>query len=129
MQQLACPNSRISQQSSRQARIRSLKGWYFTVHVEVVVAPIFLHLVTVMFTKKNPNVEVAAQNCSPNSFGAFTGEVAAEHIKDINVTWVIIGHSERRTHFGETDHVLAKKVENALKNKLKVIFCFGETLQ
>ena len=81
-----------------------------------------------MFTKKNQYVEVAAQNCSAHSFGAFTGEVAAEHLKDINVTWVIIGHSERRTHFGETNQIIAKKVESALKNGLKVIFCFGETL-
>ena len=65
-----------------------------------MVAPIFLHLVTVMYTKKNKLLEVAAQNCSPHSFGAYTGEVSAEHLKDINVTWVIIGHSERRTHFG-----------------------------
>jgi triosephosphate isomerase (TIM) len=71
---------------------------------------------------------VAAQNCSP-TFGAFTGEVAAEHLKDIKVSWVILGHSERRTHFGETDQVVAKKVESALKNDIKVIFCFGETLQ
>ena len=80
-----------------------------------------------MFTKKNQYVEVAAQNSSAHSFGAFTGEVAAEHLKDINVTWVILGHSERRTHFGESDQIIAKKVDNALKNGLKVIFCFGET--
>jgi triosephosphate isomerase len=82
-----------------------------------------------MFTKKNQFIEVAAQNCSSNSFGAFTGEIAAEQLKDINVSWVIIGHSERRTHFGESDQGIAKKVEIALKNHLKVIFCFGETLQ
>jgi triosephosphate isomerase len=81
-----------------------------------------------MFTRKNTHVQVAAQNCSANSFGAFTGEVTAEQLTDINVPWVILGHSERRTHFGENDDVVAKKVEIALKNKLKVIFCFGETL-
>ena len=71
--------------------------------LEVVVAPIYLHLVTVQFTKKQKDVQVAAQNCSKSSFGAFTGEIAAEHLKDINLEWVILGHSERRTHFKETN--------------------------
>ena len=71
--------------------------------LEVVVAPIYLHLVTVQFTKKHKDVQVAAQNCSKSSFGAFTGEIAAEHLKDMNLEWVILGHSERRTHFKETN--------------------------
>jgi triosephosphate isomerase len=73
-------------------------------------------------------VDVAAQNCSASSFGAFTGEVCIEQLKDINLKWIILGHSERRTHFGETDKIVAKKVEHALKHGFKVIFCFGETL-
>jgi triosephosphate isomerase len=81
-----------------------------------------------MFTKKNQNIQVAAQNCSSFGFGAYTGEVTPEQLKDINIEWVIIGHSERRTHFGETNQTLAKKVEIALKAGLKVIYCFGETL-
>ena len=96
--------------------------------VEVVVAPIYLHLVTVTFLKTNQDIQVAAQNCSAHSYGAFTGEVAAEQLVDMNIGWVILGHSERRTHFGEVDELVGKKVEAALKNKLKVIFCFGETL-
>lgn len=95
---------------------------------DVVVSPIYLHLVTVQFTKKNKSVQVAAQNCSKGSYGAFTGEIAAEQLRDMNIEWVIIGHSERRTHFKETNEELAQKVECALKNNLKVIFCFGETL-
>ena len=82
-----------------------------------------------MFTKKNQHVQVAAQNCSPYSYGAYTGEVTAEHIRDMNLEWVIIGHSERRQHFKESNELLAKKVENALKVGLKVIYCFGETLE
>jgi triosephosphate isomerase len=97
-------------------------------YLDVVVAPIYLHLVTVLHIKQNPHIEVAAQNCSRHGFGAFTGEVAAEQIKDLNINWVILGHSERRTHFGENDEVVSKKVESAFNNKLKVIFCFGETL-
>jgi len=128
VQQLPCTNSRISWLTPRQARIRSLNSWYFFIHVDVVVAPVYLHLVTVTFTKKNQAIEVAAQNCSAKGFGAFTGEVAAEQLRDINIGWVILGHSERRTLFGETDDVVALKVETALKHNLKVIFCFGETL-
>jgi len=75
-----------------------------------VVAPIFLHLVTVTFTKKNPHIEVAAQNSSQFAYGAYTGEVTAEHLKDINISWVVLGHSERRTHFGETNEIVAKKL-------------------
>lgn len=82
----------------------------FLLILDVVVAPIYLHLVTVLFTKKQQHVDVAAQNCSMNSFGAYTGEVAPEQLHDINIKWVILGHSERRTHFGETDAVVAKKV-------------------
>ena len=60
-----------------------------------------------------------------NSFGAFTGEVAPEQLQDINIKWVILGHSERRTHFAETDPIISKKLVNCLKLGLKVIFCFG----
>eukprot|EP00919_Chromeraceae_sp_WS-2016_P028714 GHVR01067972.1.p1 GENE.GHVR01067972.1~~GHVR01067972.1.p1 ORF type:complete len:144 (+),score=21.40 GHVR01067972.1:1198-1629(+) len=98
-------------------------------NIDVVVSPVFLHLVTVLFTKKQQYVDVAAQNCSMNLFGAFTGEISVEQLKDINVKWVIIGHSERRTHFKESDEHIAKKVDLALKNGMKVIFCFGETLE
>ena len=69
----------------------------------MVVAPVFLHLVTVAFTKKNQHIEVAAQNCSRFPKGAYTGEISADQIKDINISWVILGHSERRTHFHESD--------------------------
>ena len=63
-----------------------------------------------------------------HGFGAYTGEVCADQIRNFDIRWVILGHSERRTHFGETDQVVAKKIESALKSGLNVIFCFGETL-
>ena len=71
--------------------------------VDVVVAPIALHMVTVNFTKKNEHVSVACQNCSPFGLGAYTGEITAEQLKDMNFEWVIIGHSERRSHFQENN--------------------------
>lgn len=82
-----------------------------------------------MFTKKQKDVQVAAQNCSKSSFGAFTGEVAPEQLQDINIGWVILGHSERRTHFGQTDEIISQKVANCMKLGMKIIFCFGETLE
>jgi triosephosphate isomerase len=61
--------------------------------------------------------------------GAFTGEISADMLKDVDVNTVILGHSERRTYFGEDDKILTEKVASALENNLEVIFCFGESLQ
>ncbi|XP_066245847.1 triosephosphate isomerase [Euwallacea similis] len=74
------------------------------------------------------NVQVAAQNCYKVEKGAFTGEISPAMIKDIAVSWVILGHSERRQIFGESDELIADKVVLALKYGLKVIACIGETL-
>ena len=61
--------------------------------------------------------------------GAFTGEVSVEHLKDFGLQWTIVGHSERRTLFGENNEVVGKKVARALKHQLKVIGCIGERLE
>ncbi|KAB0799935.1 hypothetical protein PPYR_07815 [Photinus pyralis] len=75
------------------------------------------------------NVEVAAQNCYKIPKGAFTGEISPAMIKDIGVNWVILGHSERRNVFGESDELVAEKVAHALDSGLKVIACIGEKLE
>lgn len=75
------------------------------------------------------NVGVAAQNCWKVAKGAFTGEISPTMIKDVGADWVILGHSERRTIFGETDDLVAEKVAHALECGLKVIACIGETLE
>jgi len=93
--------------------------------VEVVVAPVALHIPMVQSSIKK-EVEVSAQNCNFVGMGAYTGELAAEHLVDMGIPWVILGHSERRTHFKEDDEMLAKKLEYALSKGLKVIFCIGE---
>merc|ERR1719410_2463348 len=74
-------------------------------------------------------MEAASQNVSKTPMGAFTGEWTAEHLVDMGVSWTLIGHSERRSKYGETDEDTALKVEKCQKAGLKVIFCIGELLE
>ncbi|XP_062505326.1 triosephosphate isomerase-like [Corticium candelabrum] len=94
---------------------------------EVVVAPPAIYLQYVR-QKLLASVAVAAQNCYKEAKGAFTGENSAEMIKDVGCEWVILGHSERRHKFGETDELIGEKIAHALKAGLKVIACIGELL-
>ncbi len=95
----------------------------------VIIAPPFPYLMKAAEMTKGLNqIEIAAQNCHSNEKGAFTGEISAAMILSTGAKFVIIGHSERRNYFKETDDFLAKKVEIALKTGLKPIFCCGELL-
>ncbi len=96
--------------------------------VEVVVAPPFTALAAVSSELEGSHVEVAAQNFYPKDSGAFTGEISAPMLKESGATWVIIGHSERRQYFGETDAQVGEKVAAATAAGLKPIACIGETL-
>ena len=98
-------------------------------NTRVIVTPTFVNLSEVMNVTKNSQVEVAAQNMHQAKSGAFTGEISAEMLTSLGLKTVILGHSERREYFGETDAILAKKTNAALENKLEVIFCFGEVLE
>ena len=98
-------------------------------NTRVIVAPTFVSLQKVANKAKGTKVEVAAQNMHFAKNGAFTGEISADMLKSVDVNIVILGHSERREYFGETDELLAKKVDTALDNKMEVIFCFGEVLE
>ncbi|MGB2128319.1 MAG: triose-phosphate isomerase [Flavicella sp.] len=98
-------------------------------NTRVIVAPTFVNLTSVNAVANNSNLEVAAQNMHQKASGAFTGEISAEMLTSIGVNSVILGHSERREYFGETDALLAEKVDAALANNLEVIFCFGELLE
>ena len=80
------------------------------------------------YSKNNIRVDVAAQNCSQHQSGAYTGETSAEILQSMGVHYVILGHSERREYFGETNALLADKVKMALQNGLTPIFCCGESL-
>ncbi|EJT51999.1 TIM protein [Trichosporon asahii var. asahii CBS 2479] len=95
---------------------------------EVVIAPPAIYLLDVSRNIKPP-VEVAAQNSYTVNSGAYTGEISPEQIKDAGIPWVILGHSERRSLFGDSDKIVADKVKAALAVGLKVIACIGETLE
>lgn len=97
---------------------------------QVVIAPPFIHLPQTAEQLKGQNyVSLGAQNCYSEAAGAFTGEISAAMLKSAGVQYVIIGHSERREYFNETDSQLAQKTDRALENNLKVIFCCGEPLE
>jgi triosephosphate isomerase len=96
---------------------------------EIIVAPTFVNLQTAVTITEGNNITVAAQNMHQAEGGAFTGEISASMLTDIGVNTVILGHSERRAYFHETDALLANKVDTALKHKMRVIFCFGEELK
>jgi triosephosphate isomerase len=97
-------------------------------HVDLVVAPPFTALAACAHECDGSRVEIAAQNLYPRDTGAFTGEVSAPMLVEAGCTWVILGHSERRQHFCETDGFVAEKVTAALKGRLLPIVCVGETL-
>jgi triosephosphate isomerase len=95
----------------------------------VIVAPTFVNLTTALKRVKKSKIEVVAQNMHQAKNGAFTGAISADMLKSVGVKTVILGHSERRSIFGETDELLAEKVNTALENGLEIIFCFGELLE
>jgi triosephosphate isomerase len=114
--------------SETQILIEDLKKQTYSSQAVVMIAPAFTNLSSAVNAAKGSNLEVIAQNMHFADSGAFTGEVSADMLKSIGVHTVILGHSERRAYFNETDADLAKKVSQALSNGMKVVFCFGEEL-
>ena len=96
---------------------------------DVIICVPFTDLFYSLLSVQGTNIKVGAQNMHFEEKGAYTGEVSGEMLKSINVEYVIIGHSERRQYFAETDDTVNKKVKAALKNNLKPIICVGETLE
>lgn len=99
----------------------------FSPEVKVIVAPPALYLAT-LGSIENPFFELAAQNCSHHDYGAFTGEISPAMLRFMNIGYSIVGHSERRQYFHETDEIVAKKVDACLRNNVSPIFCCGESL-
>ena len=96
--------------------------------VGLIVATPFTHLCAVAGVVGGTRVELSAQNCADKEKGAYTGEVSVDMIKSTGAGWTILGHSERRQYYGETDAKLVEKVKLALAAGLKVILCVGENL-
>ena len=96
---------------------------------DVVVCVPFIDIAAVVDATKKTNIKVGAQNCHFEKSGAFTGEVSALMLKEIGVDYVVIGHSERRQYFGETDLTVNKRTKAALENGLTAIVCVGELLE
>jgi triosephosphate isomerase (TIM) len=97
--------------------------------VELVICPVFLSLPAVAKAVAGSSIRLGAQNCYWEDSGAFTGEVSALLLKAAGVEYVIIGHSERRQYFGETDETVNKRIQSALTHGLIPIVCVGETLE
>ena len=108
--------------------IEELKKQDLKSGVEVFIAPTFVNLSAAVKMTKDSSIYVSAQNMHQSASGAFTGEISSTMLLDIGVQHVILGHSERRAYFGETDELLKEKVHAALKAGLHIIFCFGEEL-
>lgn len=99
------------------------------VDVKVMIAPSFASLPAVLEAVKGSKLIVAAQNVSDKANGAFTGEVSCEQLKDLGINDVIIGHSERRSYYGEDDEWINRKVLFALSQGMNIVLCIGETLE
>ncbi|EGR32851.1 triosephosphate isomerase, putative [Ichthyophthirius multifiliis] len=95
--------------------------------VEVVVSPVSVHIPWVQENIQK-TIQVAAQNSSATGQGAYTGELSVQHLIDLGLKWVILGHSERRQYYHETNDLVASKVKLAVDNHLQVIACVGESL-
>ena len=119
-------NNDLAQTEDLLSNIKDL--WKENDGVRVIVAPSFTNLYHTFQSLRKSSIEVAAQNMNENSEGAFTGEVSAGMLTSVGVKTVILGHSERRAIFKESDELLSKKVATALENDMELIFCCGEEL-
>lgn len=112
-----------------QKLIEALKAKKLSDDVRVAIATPSVHLVSAVMQTQGTAISVVAQNMHQAVSGAYTGEISASMLKSIGVNTTLLGHSERRAYFHETDALLAKKVDAALANDVEIIFCFGEELE
>lgn len=109
--------------------VESIKSYELKEGVEAVLCTPFTALKDVKEATKNTNIKIGAQNMHWEENGAYTGEISPIMLKELGVEYCIIGHSERRQYFNETDENVNKKIKSALKHNLKPIVCVGETLE
>ena len=127
--QIVAGNWKMNKTESESIRlIDEIKAQKLNENVNVFIAPTFINLASAVKSTNDSGIQVAAQNMHQSSSGAYTGEISAGMLLDIGVNHVILGHSERRAYFGETDQLLNEKVQAALDAGLQIIFCFGEEL-
>ena len=123
-------NNTIEEGQILASEVVGLVGNEVDSEVTLILGTPFVHLLPVVkLTEQSDKVFTAAQNCSQHSSGAYTGEVSVSMLKSTGVKFVIIGHSERRQYFNETNNQLAQKVDLALAEDLTPIFCCGEPLE
>ncbi len=127
MKNLIVANWKMNPNSQKEAKeiFDAIREGSRGLDVEVIVCPPAVYLYASIFGEGV--VSMGAQNVYFEDKGAFTGEISVEMLKDLKVEYIIIGHSERRKYFGETDEIINKKIKKALEAGLKVIFCVGET--
>ncbi|MDO4731110.1 MAG: triose-phosphate isomerase [Clostridia bacterium] len=109
--------------------IEAIKPKVEGANCEVVICAPYINIDAALRQAEGSNIKIGAENCHWEENGAFTGEISAKTLNDINVEYVILGHSERRLYFGETDVSVGQRVHTALHNNLKIILCVGEQLQ
>jgi len=115
--------------SQAEAFVAQLKSSLSGVACEVVIAPVFLCLERIGRLLKDSHIGVASQNAHWETQGAFTGEISCEMLSEIGVKYVIVGHSERRQYFAETDQTVNQRTRAVLRNAMTAIVCVGETLE
>ena len=116
------PNETINFIEGLSQEIKNVKN-------EIILCVPYTDLFYALLTAQNTNIKIGAQNMHWKEKGAYTGEISGQMLKSIGVEYVIIGHSERRQYFAETDETVNLKVKSALENNLKPIICVGETLE
>lgn len=116
-------------QAETSALLSELSAKLPDTEAEVMVAPTYINLVSAISDLEGSTIQVIAQNMHFAESGAYTGEISADMLLSVGIDTAIIGHSERRAYFGETDEILKKKVVTALENNIRVMFCFGEELE
>lgn len=109
--------------------INEMKPLVENADCDVVICVPYVDLQTALYCTEGTNIKVGAENCHWEEKGAFTGEISPSMLTSMGVEYVVIGHSERRQYFGETDDTVSKRVDASLRAGLKVILCVGETLE